>query len=265
MRCLAGFGAGASYGVHSNTVVNLARGIAERVLYVVRGGALVRAPQPIDGCFESRLSKIRKRLLGVLRPTPIVPIGDYHQLYSGRKQAIYKRAADSLLLRGVEIRDSVVKTFVKAEKVNFSAKGDPAPRVIQPRDPRYTLSVGRYLKLFESQLCHGFKKLWGYAVILKGLNATQVATTLRDSWERYTHPCAIGLDASRFDQHVSMDALRFEHSIYNGVFKSAELRQLLQWQLRNKGIGRAGDGSVKYKVDGCRMSGDINTDRKSVV
>jgi len=206
-----------------------------------------------------RLAGLRDKLLGYLRPTTVVPREDYPSLYNGRKRDTYQRAYESLLSKAISRKDAYVSTFVKAEKINFTAKGDPAPRVIQPRSPRYNLEVGRYLKLFESELVHGFERMCGYNVILKGLNADQVAAQLRANWDHFLDPVAIGLDASRFDQHVSRAALEFEHSVYNSVFRSWELRKLLAWQLINKGFGRVGDTLLKYTVEGCRMSGDINT------
>ncbi len=87
----------------------------------------------------------------------------------------------------------------------------------------------------------------------------RLAAALADNWAQFRDPVAFGLDASRFDQHVSVDALRFEHSVYNSVFRSSELAKLLSWQLSNKGFGRVGSQCAKYTVEGCRMSGDINT------
>ncbi len=258
VRVLTGFGAGAQYGVHNNSVRNLTRGIAERVLYVSEGGELRPCRKPKADAFK-RLSPIRTRLLKVLSPTTVVPKHEYASLYTGRKQQTYARAYESLLLKEVHRRDAYCSTFVKAEKINFSAKGDPAPRVIQPRSPRYNLEVGRYLKLFERELAHGFRRAFHYNVILKGLNADAVANALHDNWACFQEPVAIGLDASRFDQHVSVDALRYEHSVYNNVFRSPELARLLKWQLSNRGFGRVGETCVRYEVDGCRMSGDINT------
>jgi len=113
--------------------------------------------------------------------------------------------------------------------------------------------------MFEKEIVRGFRRSFGYDVILKGLNADGVARCLRDNWLHYKDPVAVGLDASRFDQHVSKEALEFEHSIYNSVFKSPELAKLLRWQLHNTGFGRIGESCLKYTVDGCRMSGDINT------
>lgn len=258
MRALDGYGSGVHYSVHNSSVNNLVRGVAERVLYVSVAGDLQPCRKPKANVF-TRLVGLRDRLVKNLRRTAVVPRELYPGLYSGRKQTIYTRAYESLLVKGISPRDAYVSTFVKAEKVNFSAKGDPAPRVIQPRSPRYNLEVGRYLKNFEKALSEGFKKCFGYLVILKGCNADESAAVLHDNWQSFNDPVAIGLDASRFDQHVSKEALLFEHSVYNRVFQSPELARLLSWQLKNHGFGRIGESLVEYKVDGCRMSGDINT------
>lgn len=258
VRYLSGFGTGVRFGVHCDNLINMTRGIAERVLYVVRDGCLTRAPQPRVGVFN-RLGGLRKRLFLVLRPTPVVPREDYPSLYNGRKRGIYERALESLKLRGISPRDAWVSTFLKAEKINFDSKGDPAPRVIQPRSPRYNLEVGRYLKLFEKRLFSGFETVFGYPVILKGMNAHATAEQLRSNWDSFVQPVAVGLDASRFDQHVSYEALCWEHSVYNGVFRSSELKRLLRWQLVNHGVARTDGHRIDYTTHGCRMSGDINT------
>lgn len=258
VRYLAGFGTGVRFGVHSDTAINMARGITERVLYVVRDGRLSKPPQPRAGVFE-RLSGIRQRLLRKTISTPIVDRDDYPMLYTGRKRGVYQAAVDSLKQRGLTVKDSYVDTFLKAEKINFDAKGDPAPRVIQPRSPRYNVEVGRYLKLFEKECFRAFQRVWKYPVVLKGLNAQQVGGWMKQHWDSFERPVAIGLDASRFDQHVSRAALEWEHSVYNGVFQSRELRQLLRMQLRNRGIARVDGLRFDYETDGCRMSGDINT------
>lgn len=258
VRVLAGLGTGVRYGIHNGDLKNLARGIVERVFYVQSSEGLARAPQPVSGVF-GRLSEVRKRLLGAVRSTPTVDREDYPGLYSGRKRGIYERAFGSLMVRAITKRDAWVNTFVKAEKVNFDKKGDPAPRVIQPRSPRFNLEVGRYLKCFEKELCKGFARVWGYPVVLKGLNAHEVGGWLARHWAAFEEPVAVGLDASRFDQHVSYDALKWEHSVYNGVFGSKELARLLSWQLHNHGVARVEGHRVDYDIRGCRMSGDINT------
>lgn len=258
VRTLLGLGSGAKYGVHNASPNNLVRGIAERVLYLAEGGKLRSTPRPASGVFE-RLKTVRNRLLRSLRPTPVCAMEDYPLLYNGRKRKVYERAVESLFGKSISRVDSYVSTFVKAEKVNFTAKPDPAPRVIQPRSPRYNVCVGRYLKPFEHEVVRGFQKAFGYSVVCKGMNADQVGCQIHENWTTFADPVAVGLDAHRFDQHVSVEALQFEHSIYNSVFRSRELAQLLGWQLHNKGFGRIDNFLAKYTTEGCRMSGDINT------
>lgn len=258
VRVLDGYVGQPTYGVHCSNLTNLCRGVVERVLFTRSGGSLEAPVKPKDGVF-SKLSHEFGAVRRNTRSTTVVPLEEYPSLYYGRKRAVYERAVASLSLQAVSKRDAVVRTFVKAEKVNFSAKPDPAPRVIQPRDPRYTASVGRYLKNFEKRMQEGFAKTYNYPVICKGLNAQGTAAVMKDNWDAFDDPVAIGLDASRFDQHVSRQALVFEHKFYNSVFKSPELAQLLSWQLVNKGVGLVDDGRIKYTVEGCRMSGDINT------
>jgi len=184
------------------------------------------------------------------------------EYYSGRRRTVYQDAADSLLVRGVERKDSYLATFVKAEKINFTAKADPAPRVIQPRHPRYNVAVGVFLKPIEHQLYSTVDRVFGEVTIMKGHNAQESGGILHGKWSSFRHPVAVGLDASRFDQHVSPDTLSWEHTVYEMFYRGADkvkLRALLSWQLRNRGFGRASDGLIKYIVDGCRMSGDMNT------
>lgn len=253
-----GLGTGIVYGVHSDTLRNLVRGIVERIFFVSRNGVLAPPPRPVKNVFE-RLHSFQERLVGCLSSTPIISYHDYWQYYVGRKQVVYKKACETLSRRSITPRDATVDTFIKAEKVNFSAKPDPAPRIIQPRSPRYNVMVGCYLKLFEKELVRGFCRLTGYPVILKGLNASKVAEAMRANWDEFRDPVAVGLDASRFDQHVSVQALKYEHGVYNAVFQSPELARLLKWQLHNRGIARVQGHVVRYSVRGCRMSGDINT------
>jgi len=259
VRILNHFGSGVRYGVHNDSLVNLERGICERILYTpTKTGLLEPVCQPNPGAF-TQLHHIQNRILSKTRSTTPVNRESFPLLYRGRRRLIYERAVESLRADPIQQRDAMVSAFVKAEKINFSDKPDPAPRIIQPRHPRYNVEIGRYLKPFEHNAYEGFAAYAGYPVILKGLNASQQAVVFHDSWSQFVKPVAIGLDASRFDQHVSQDALRFEHRFYNLKFQSKELATLLNWQLHTKGIGRARDGHVKYSVNGSRMSGDMNT------
>jgi len=258
VRVLSEYGSGVHYAVHNDSLINLARGVVERVLYTVVDGVLSPVIQPKPDVFK-RLIPLRNRVLRHTPTTTPVDRDKFPELYTGRRRMVYQQACDSLCVEAVSRKDSNVKTFVKAEKINFSAKVDPAPRVIQPRDPRYNVEVGCFLKPFEKAICKGFRRTYGYNVICKGLNAQGTAQQLKENWDTFQKPVAVGLDASRFDQHVSVDALKYEHSFYNLKFRNDHLEELLSWQLRTTGYGRAKDGSIKYTVNGCRMSGDMNT------
>jgi len=182
------------------------------------------------------------------------------ETYDGRKKTIYENAAKEFTLEGVTRRDAEVQAFVKAEKTNFTAKPDPAPRIIQPRRPKYNVAVGVYLKALEHPLYNSMRKAWKGTHVMKNVNADEMGARFQKEWQRFRHPVAIGLDASRFDQHCSQCALRWEHGVYLRAFHNCpELARLLSYQLVNKCSAYLEDGVLKYTTDGCRMSGDMNT------
>lgn len=255
---LSGWTSCLQFGVHNHNLTNVLRGLRERVFAVERNGKLVPPPKPVEGCF-SRLSKFRAGLLRKLGHRLPYTQCEFISTYTGHKRDRVVAAFESLLARPVCRRDGWLSTFVKAEKINLTSKPDPAPRVIQPRDTRYNCMVGPYIKSLEHHVYGAIAWMWGGPTVMKGLNAGQVGTEAHLAWQKFAKPCAIGLDASRFDQHVSKAALEWEHSVYNSVFQSKELRKLLKWQVYNRGIARVPEGVVRYSVDGCRMSGDMNT------
>lgn len=245
---------------HNHTLKNLTRAIAERVLYRVGDdGVYRRAPQPLPDVLSSRLKEFRSALLRNLPPATPVALEEIPGMYVGRKKLIYQRAVDSLQHEPLTARDAWVDVFTKFEKVDATSKGDSAPRVISPRLPRYNASLGKYMKPGEKLLFKGIENVFGEITVAKGLNLLERGNLIASKWNSFKDPVAIGVDAKRFDQHVSLDALRWEHSCWNGWFKTKELRWLLSMQLRNKCRGFCAGGSVEYTVKGCRMSGDMNT------
>lgn len=257
---MVGANCGLALGVHNNTLVNALRAVRERVFAVERGGELVPPPRPVSGVFRSRLAGFRQALLERLGPCTPWSLDKFVGSYKGSKQLRYQRAVTSLSARRINRGDSFLQSFVKAEAVNFTAKPDPAPRIIQPRTPRYNALVGRFIRPLEHRVYHGIAKLFGGPTVMKGYNAVSTASCLRDMWREFTQPVALSLDASRFDQHVSREALQWEHSVYNRVYNDPELASLLRWQLDNTGYVRTSDGArFRYQVSGCRMSGDMNT------
>lgn len=260
---LTGVAGPVEFGVHNNNLCNLRRGIMERVYRVERAGGLAPPPRPAPGVVDRVLEDFKRALLEHLEVAAPCTLHEFVQMYAGdRRQKVYQQAVESLMMEDVNTNDARLTTFVKAEKVNLSSKSDPAPRVIQPRQPRYNASVGCFLKRLEKDIYRGIAKVFGGVTVLKGYNSAESGRLLREKWDQFDKPVAVGLDASRFDQHVSPDALRWEHSVYLSLFRDGDrkrLAKLLQMQIRNRGIARASDGHIKYVVEGCRMSGDMNT------
>jgi hypothetical protein len=83
-----------------------------------------------------------------------------------------------LALKPIRVLDSHLKTFVKAEKINWSTKPDPAPRVIQPRDPRYNVEVGRFLLPLEHKVYDKIDELFGSPTIMSKYNSVQQAEVI---------------------------------------------------------------------------------------
>jgi hypothetical protein len=127
----------------------------------------------------------------------------------------------------------------------------------------YNIALGRYTRRVEHELYRALAEEWGEDgghVVMKGLTVEQVAMELRRKWDKFKCPIAVSIDASRFDQHVSVGALKWEHSIYKRLFGySPELCSLLSIQLRNEGFAYVDGVKVSYRVDGTRASGDMNT------
>lgn len=245
--------------VHNNSLPNALRAVRERVFAVQRGERLEAPPRPARGVFGRRLADFRAQLLRKLGQCTPWTESQFLASYTGSKLRRYTAAVASLRVREITRSDSYLQSFVKAEAVNVAAKPDPAPRLIQPRGARYNVKVGCYLRPLEHRVYAAIASLFGGPTVMKGYNAQEVAGHLRDMWGEFSQPVSLPLDASRFDQHVSRDALEWEHSVYNAVYHSRELAQLLRWQLSNTGFVRTSDGAFKYQVEGCRMSGDMNT------
>ncbi len=180
--------------------------------------------------------------------------------YTGRRRGIYERAKESLLLWGIGELDFLIKPFVKAEKLDLSAKENPVPRIISPADPRYNLELSRYLQHLEHELYRAIRKLFGEHTVFKGLNALQAGRLMHKKWSKFRRPCAVGLDCSRFDLHVRVEMLKFEHSIYKLFYDGdSYLAWLLRAQLYSKCVAHTRDGGVRYRTNGGRCSGHPNT------
>lgn len=251
----------------NHKLTTLERAVKERVFFVKSlsgDGSLVPPPRPAPGVFSSRLEATRSVLKTFLPSTAPVSYQQFVDSYRGRKKTVYENALKEMRLGNSTLEeDAKVKVFIKFEKTDRTTKADPVPRVISPRNPKYNLRLGRFLKPLEERVFKSLGKLFGHRTVMKGMDVAQVAKVMKEKWDMFSDPVAVGLDASRFDQHVSVDALKWEHSIYRDCFKrkgdKEKLQRYLDLQLNNHCTGYAEDGKLEYTTEGTRMSGDMNT------
>lgn len=229
-------------GNHNHNLLNSLRAIKERVFCVQQGGHLVAPPAPVPDAFVP-VSLVMSEVAKYIGPRHPLTTGQFVAQCASGKRKLYEAAARKLASNGITFRDARIKAFVKNEKIMFAdsgSKADPAPRIIQPRSPTYNVALGRYTRAVEHDiyeaLAHVCKTTDNSPVVMKGMTPAEVAKAIRDKWEQFSHPVAVGIDASRFDQHVSQDALRCEHGCYNAIFNSKELEWLLRQQLVTNGV-----------------------------
>jgi len=256
---LFGFSPNNDYGVFNATLRTALKAVYERMLYVKKGNEFVKPPKPLHSAiYEDTLLDVSRHFDQVKLASPLTE-KEFLGTYVGRKRLIYERAFLSLRVKPLRKRDSYVNWFSKTEKQTFSGK-EPVPRGISPRSPRYHVELGPYIKRIEKEIYTMLGKYNSSRVIFKGLNARDRGVALREHWEVFQNPVAIGLDASRFDQHVSLEALKWEHSIYRKYYpRDSKFAELLKMQLKNKCYVNLPDGSFQFQVEGKRMSGDMNT------
>jgi len=231
----------------------------ERLLFVETPSGFKLTPKPLKSFNKVCEVFFREFSKRVVAASPLTK-DQFLGAYKGRKRTVYENAFQSLHDTPFKLSDSYISFFTKCEKINFTKKEDPAPRGISPRNPRYHVLLGPYVKRIEHVIYDTIADVFGAKTVFKGLNAVQRGKHLRSHWDSFDEPVAIGLDASRFDQHVSKQALIFEHKFYKRFYpKNKEFKYLLSLQLTNRLYARCPDGTAKLTLDGGRMSGDMNT------
>jgi len=253
---LSQFTLGLDYQCPNPSLHNALVAVERRVFTVGKGNEVVRPYSPLRGQFE-KMNYFRDAIVkDVGCPKTYTPEQLAATFKSG-KRSLYNTAVLSLKRKAVEKQDSFVTAFLKMEKHLMCKK--IAPRLICPRNKRYNVELGRRLKFSEKKFMHAIDNVFKSPTVLSGYDSFKVGRIIADKWGKFKRPVAIGVDASRFDQHVSKQALEWEHSIYNGCFRDKQLEELLKWQTENKVMLFVEDKILKFKVSGHRMSGDINT------
>jgi len=251
------------------TINDVKHSVACRVTHLKQGNTFVKPPQPLNkNIFLNTLgysAYLLSKYIIDLSGSTLAPISneDFIAMCASGKRKRYSQAAVVLEKEGWSKRDAHIKYFVKSEKMDFGLKPDKAPRAIQPRSYVYQLALGKYIKPVEHKLYEAIANalFGGSPTVIKGYNVDQIGQIVKTKWNRFKKPVAIGWDATSFDQHVSVPALKFEHSIYQTIYNGDKnLRNLLKCQLENYGYGFTRDGyKFSYDVTGGRMSGDQNT------
>lgn len=233
--------------VHENCICNEYTSLRNRVLGNVPGTTQTG---------EALLAAEARRLKQELPKTSTMTPEAFVSKYTGRRKTRYQNALDSLKKRPLHIHaESRLSSFVKAEKIDPTAKVNPDPRMIQARNSRFNLSIGVYLRPIEHEL-YRLTDSFMLPVLGKGLNQKQRAEYLKQKMDCFVNPVVYSIDASRFDQHVSEQQLKFEQDIYKHCNSDPYFAKLLSYQIKNRGFTQSG---LKYKCRAGRMSGDMQT------
>lgn len=238
-------------------VMTTCAAIAERMIYAKIGGKLLKRAGRGKDYYDGILGDFKKSVVKAAGRTfhPVTP-EEFVDSYRGRKRTLYANYLEEYLENGVQRMHAAFRTFMKVEKVPTTK----SPRTIQPRSPIFNIGLGRYLKHAEKPIFRAISRVFRQKyTVFKGMNAVEMATELKELWDEFSDPVALGIDASRFDASVDIGLLEHEHSLYNSLFHDKELARLLGMQLNNVGAAYCHDGIVRYKVQGGRGSGDMNT------
>jgi len=193
--------------------------------------------------------------------------------------------------------------FVKAEWMELKyllGMLTSCPRIISASRTVYNLRLARFITAIEKKIYSAINRIWDPTgrtkVVQKGYNGEEQAWNIVKAWRDVEEGVAdfrlinqgddnviilkcfvdgklttraVTIDAERFDQHVHIDTVKFEHLLYKKIFKFDtefnELCQLLAWQQSYNIRGRFRDDEgnpYKLLVKGCkgrRRSGDMNT------
>jgi len=221
----------------------------------LRNRVIGAVPKPTSAGLKLLKSELRTLSYRFPRVSPMTREA-FCDHYTGRRKSRYLEAVKSLEECPLILpKEAMVRAFVKSEKFNPSAKVNPDPRMIQARSPRFNVEIGLYLKPIEHEI-YRLEDEDGFPLIAKGMAPWDRGEAIRRMWNWFARPVAVILDGSRWDQHLSRQIIKLEHSFYLRSCNDPWFAELLSMQLKNKVVT---SGGWRYVVDGNRMSGDMNT------
>lgn len=148
---------------------------------------------------------------------------------------------------------NIIKSFIKIEKIKTDKY--TAPRMIQARNPYFTMSLGRYTKPMEHAIYCKDKKTRRFN-FAKGMNMYEMAVAIIEKSKRINKPVYICVDHKSFDAHVTPEALRLFHRFTQKLNKDKMLAELQKLQIKNRTYTQFGQ---KFQFKGTVCSGDITT------
>jgi hypothetical protein len=196
-------------------------------------------------------------LLQISKGVQLAPIGRTKVVYSymGRWRAKYQYAQQEYHNQGVQSYHSRLTLFPKDDlEMGVPEK---APRAIQFRHPVFMLEQARYTKSIEKWF-YTIKDQFNTKIIGKSDPFT-IAKILMEKAGNFTDPIFLLLDASKFDSCVDIEWLKFCTEFYLTLFPKIYHRKIRWlWSKTYVNYGSTKQG-LKYKTNGTRMSGDMDT------
>lgn len=239
----------------SNNIHNLAQGVALRVLYVRDGEGGWTDPPSVSLDLKEYFKAFRWEL--GCHTNSLIPMTPEQYLLScdPKRRKKYSSVLDQIFVDSPR-RPS---QFVKLEPAEISTKPAVA-RVITDPGPQTNFELGLYIKPAEAELVKAIKRLQGEHVIMKGMNAQDIALDLETAWCAYSDPVCLDGDASRFDAHTGIDIRKhLEFAFYTSMYPGDKiLRALLTRLLKRRVRCRTKDGHFSYVLSS-RGSGNHNT------
>lgn len=243
---------------YNNTILGMERALKERLYYIpdVNEGWILK-PTHALGVVKEKMKLFLTAMKPLAAYTHPWTREAFANSYTGQKQNRYLKAAYHLNNDGLLPKDCDLKFFMKFE---CFLKEDPSPRGINPPDDKYLVEFGRYIKPVEKLIYNDVKSLFGYEVIVKGLNQTARGELIWTSWKQFDDPVAIMMDASKFEQSVSAECIDFESELYGAYYPGDKLfKYMMRKQRKYKGKARCQDGKLSFTIEGVRASGMNNT------
>ena len=160
-------------GVFNSGVDAVGRALLERYFFCKVGDQFEDPLEVVDGAFDQLNLDIFREMTvrSYVDDVEVLAMHDVVKLYNGPKRKLYADALESLRQEKLSKWDADLRPFTKFEKQDLGK----APRIIQPRSPRYNLKLAKFLKKLEKGVYHALNETWGArtsATVIKGSIST---------------------------------------------------------------------------------------------